>query len=272
MVKHGNRAASSACGAADVLEALGVVIDLPPPATERLARETGIAFLLRAAVPPGAPVRRGSRAASSACRRSSTSSGRWRTRPGRRAGGRRGRSAAGPDPGRRAGRRGCSALVFRGDDGLDELTVAARSTVWMVHGGTVSQTSFDPATSASAGRRPVTCAAATRRTTRRLPAPAGRPAGPGAGHRTAERGRRAGRRSWSSRSRGTAGSARGRLLPGLRPPSTRARPPRCSAAGRKPASGWPGQPADPASRAAARRAQVLSAYPSANAASRSWRE
>jgi len=45
VVKHGNRAASSACGTADVLEALGVVIDLPPAASARLAEETGIAFL-----------------------------------------------------------------------------------------------------------------------------------------------------------------------------------------------------------------------------------
>ena len=41
--------------------------------------------------------------------------------------------------------RGCSALVFHGDDGLDELTTTAPSTVWVVHGGTVSQTTFDPA-------------------------------------------------------------------------------------------------------------------------------
>src|ERR1700731_4168399 len=45
MVKHGNRAASSACGAADVLEALGVVIDLPGAATAELAAEGGVAFL-----------------------------------------------------------------------------------------------------------------------------------------------------------------------------------------------------------------------------------
>src|ERR1700691_74099 len=45
MVKHGNRAASSACGAADVLEALGVVIDLPAAASEALFAEVGIAFL-----------------------------------------------------------------------------------------------------------------------------------------------------------------------------------------------------------------------------------
>src|SRR6266852_5379027 len=45
VAKHGNRAASSACGSADVLEALGVVIDLPPAATEKLAQETGVVFL-----------------------------------------------------------------------------------------------------------------------------------------------------------------------------------------------------------------------------------
>jgi anthranilate phosphoribosyltransferase len=41
--------------------------------------------------------------------------------------------------------RGCSALVFHGGDGLDELTTTAPSTVWIVHDGTVSETSFDPA-------------------------------------------------------------------------------------------------------------------------------
>jgi anthranilate phosphoribosyltransferase len=40
--------------------------------------------------------------------------------------------------------RGCSALVFHGDDGLDELTTTAPSTVWVVHEGAVSQTTLDP--------------------------------------------------------------------------------------------------------------------------------
>src|SRR3989442_13839811 len=46
MIKHGNRAASSACGAADGLEALGVGIDLPPAATAELAAQAGGAFLV----------------------------------------------------------------------------------------------------------------------------------------------------------------------------------------------------------------------------------
>ena len=41
-------------------------------------------------------------------------------------------------------KRGNSALVFHGDDGLDELTVSTTSTVWTVHGGTVVEESFDP--------------------------------------------------------------------------------------------------------------------------------
>jgi anthranilate phosphoribosyltransferase len=40
--------------------------------------------------------------------------------------------------------RGSSALVFRGDDGLDELTTTATSTVWVVRDGKVSKESFDP--------------------------------------------------------------------------------------------------------------------------------
>lgn len=42
--KHGNRAASSACGSADLLENLGVVIDLSPPGVARCVREAGIGF------------------------------------------------------------------------------------------------------------------------------------------------------------------------------------------------------------------------------------
>jgi anthranilate phosphoribosyltransferase len=44
IAKHGNRSITSKCGSADVLEALGYRVDLPPSATEELFRETGFAF------------------------------------------------------------------------------------------------------------------------------------------------------------------------------------------------------------------------------------
>jgi anthranilate phosphoribosyltransferase len=145
MVKHGNRAASSACGTADVLEQLGVVIDLPPAGTVQLLREVGIAFLfaplyhpaLRHVVVPRrelgvptvfnilGPVANPARPAAQALGVADP-----RTGP----------ILAGVLAG-----RGCSALVFHGDDGLDELTTTGPSTVWVVHGGTVTQARLDPA-------------------------------------------------------------------------------------------------------------------------------
>jgi anthranilate phosphoribosyltransferase len=145
MVKHGNRAASSQCGSADVLEALGVVIDLPPAATTALAAETGVAFLFAPLYHPGF------RHASAARRELGVPTvfnflGPL-TNPARPAALAVGVMDARMGPvlaGVLAG-RGCSALVFRGDDGLDELTTTGPSTVWVVHGGTVAEASFDPA-------------------------------------------------------------------------------------------------------------------------------
>ena len=45
VAKHGNRAASSKCGSADLLEALGVIIDLGPEKVERCIDEVGIGFM-----------------------------------------------------------------------------------------------------------------------------------------------------------------------------------------------------------------------------------
>lgn len=60
--KHGNRAASGECGSADVLEELGVRIELPPAGVERCLREIGIGFMFAPAYHPAmryaAPVRR----------------------------------------------------------------------------------------------------------------------------------------------------------------------------------------------------------------------
>ena len=52
VAKHGNRAASSACGSADVLEALGVKIDLSPEGVQRCLRDVGIGFMFAPAFHP----------------------------------------------------------------------------------------------------------------------------------------------------------------------------------------------------------------------------
>jgi anthranilate phosphoribosyltransferase len=145
VVKHGNRAASSACGAADVLEALGVVITLPPEATARLAAETGIAFLFAPLYHPSfrhASVARGELGVPTVFNFLGPVSNP--ARPRAQAVGvsdpRGGEVIAGVLAG-----RGCSSLVFHGDDGLDELTTTTTSTVWVVHDGRVDRATLDPA-------------------------------------------------------------------------------------------------------------------------------
>jgi anthranilate phosphoribosyltransferase len=144
MVKHGNRAASSACGSADVLEALGVVIDLPTPATEALFAEVGIAFLFAAMYHPAfrhtGPVRRelGVPTAfnylgplTNPARPTSLAVGVADP-------------TMGPVLAEVYAGRGDAALVFHGD-GLDELTTTGPSTVWIAADGAVSLAEFDPA-------------------------------------------------------------------------------------------------------------------------------
>ena len=62
VAKHGNRSVSSKCGSADVLEALGVKIDIPVERSEELLREIGICFLFaplyHSSMKHAAPVRK----------------------------------------------------------------------------------------------------------------------------------------------------------------------------------------------------------------------
>ena len=196
---------------------------------------------VRAALPSGAAARRGTARASSACRPCSTSSARWPTRPGRGAlavgvaDARMGPVLAGVLAG-----RGCTALVFHGDDGLDELTTTTTSTVWVVHAGTVSQTSFDPAALGIAPSRPEDLRGGDAGAQRRRGARgAGRRARPGAGHRPAERGRGAGRRGRRGRSRPPDQRPDGRLRPGRRRGRLRCGERPAGHAGWPPASGSP---------------------------------
>lgn len=52
VAKHGNRSASSRCGSADVFEALGIPMDVPPARQNEVLREAGIAFLFAQAHHP----------------------------------------------------------------------------------------------------------------------------------------------------------------------------------------------------------------------------
>jgi anthranilate phosphoribosyltransferase len=144
VVKHGNRAASSRCGSADLLEALGVVIDLPATTVPQVLDEVGIAFCFAPVCHPAmrhaAPVRRalGIPTAFNLLGPLTNPAS-----PSAVAVGVADERAAPLVAGVLA-RRGTEALVFRGDDGLDELTVTTTSRVWSVHEGRIREDTLDP--------------------------------------------------------------------------------------------------------------------------------
>lgn len=145
VVKHGNRAASSACGTADVLEELGVVLDLPPAAQQQVVTTAGISFLFAPHYHPAlrhAAVPRRELAIPTTFNFLGPLANP--ARPGA--------LAVGVADARMAGlmagvltERGCQGLVFHGDDGLDELTTTTTSTVWLFADGQNVRTELDPA-------------------------------------------------------------------------------------------------------------------------------
>src|SRR4051794_7519329 len=144
VVKHGNRSASSKAGSADVLEALGIRLDLPAPTVAEIGRQAGITFCFAAAFHPAlrhAAVARRELAVGTTFNFLGPLA--HPARPEAQAVGCADPRVAPLMAGVFA-RRGVDAWVFRGDDGLDELTTTTTSRVWAVHDGTVSEFAADP--------------------------------------------------------------------------------------------------------------------------------
>lgn len=146
VIKHGNRAATSKSGSSDVLAALGVNLDLDAEDISRVLDEVGIAFVFAARFHPGfrhagptraelgiptvfnflGPLSNPARPLASAI----------------------GVAAADKVPlvvGVFQARNEAFALVFRGEDGLDELTTTGPSRLWQISRGVVSEHLIDPA-------------------------------------------------------------------------------------------------------------------------------
>src|SRR3712207_5678870 len=144
VAKHGNRSASSQAGAADVLEALGVRLDLTPEQVATVAREAGITFCFAPAFHPAlrhAAVPRRELAIATVFNFLGPLANP--ARPGAQAIGCADARMAPLMAGVFA-QRGVDAWVFRGDDGLDEVTTTTTSQLWVVADGQVTGLTVDP--------------------------------------------------------------------------------------------------------------------------------
>lgn len=145
VAKHGNRAASSACGSADLLEAWGIDLELSPADVAACIEQVGIGFLFARTFHPAmrvvAPVRQqlGVRTTFNLLGPLSNPA----AAPAMAVGVADARLApVMADALARLGKR--HVLVFRGDDGLDELTTTGPSDLWEIRDGSVSTSRIDP--------------------------------------------------------------------------------------------------------------------------------
>ncbi len=143
--KHGSRAASSQAGTADTLEALGLNIMLEPIRQATVLDEVGITFLFAQLYHPAMKYVAGVRK-QLAIQTTFNFLGPLSNpaRPQAMALGVANDDIA-PVVARVLAGRGVRGLVFRGFDGLDELTTTSASDVWVVADGRVHRTTLDPA-------------------------------------------------------------------------------------------------------------------------------
>ncbi len=145
VLKHGSRSASGKTGSSEMLESLGIRLDLTPGQIRAVFEETGISFFFAQVFHPAmrfvGPVRKllavpttfnflGPLA--NPAQPIATSLGVAN------------RSVA-PLMASELAARGRSALVFRGNDGLDELSTTSNNEIWQISGGVVSPTELNPA-------------------------------------------------------------------------------------------------------------------------------
>ena len=139
VAKHGNRAASGTCGSADVLEELGVNIELSPEGVERCIRESGIGFMFAQAFHPSmrhaGPVRReiGIRTVFNILGPLTNPAGAQSMLVG----------VAFPELGEKMASvlnllNTRHSIIVHGEGGLDEMTLGGSTTVWEVSGGRVT--------------------------------------------------------------------------------------------------------------------------------------
>ena len=144
VIKHGNRAASSKSGANDILTALGINISLEPDRVARVFAEIGVTYINAMVFHPGfrnaGPVRQELaiptifNVLGPLCN------------PARPEANALGMSNPARIP-LAVGlfqQRGATALVYRGEDGIDKITTTGHSKVFEVSRGSVTEHDFDP--------------------------------------------------------------------------------------------------------------------------------